>query len=110
MQADLFQHAAPAYCAQPLTDTPRSRRDDPETSHIAADWIKSSGVMNGHQRLVLATVKTHPGLTYVEIAKQCGLERHAVARRLKELEPLHIQRGKMVKRPGPRPLLTWWPA
>jgi len=91
-----------------MTDTPRSRRDDPETSHHAAEWVRRSGVLNGHQRKVLETVKAHPGATYVELAQHAGLERHAVARRLKELEPLHIRRGE-IRRDGPRPLLTWWP-
>lgn len=92
-----------------LADTPRSRRDDPSTSHEAADWVRRSGVLRGHQLLVLETVRKRPGSTYVEIAEACGLDRHAVARRLKELEPMHIRRGEEVKRPGPRPLLTWWP-
>ena len=92
-----------------LADTPRSRRDDPSTSHEAADWVRRSGVLRGHQLLVLETVRKRPGSTYVELAEACGLDRHAVARRLKELEPFHIRRGEEVKRPGPRPLLTWWP-
>jgi hypothetical protein len=91
------------------TDTPRARRDDPNSSHEAADWVRRSGVLKGHQQLVLDTVRAHPGATYVEIAGYANIERHAVARRLKELEPHHIRRGEEVKRPGPRPLLTWWP-
>ena len=91
-----------------LTDTPRSRRDDPETSHAAADWVRRTGVLNGHQRAVLDTVRSHPGSTYLEIAQHSGIERHAVARRLKELEPMHIRRGE-IRRDGPRPLLSWWP-
>ncbi len=92
-----------------LADTPRARREDPSTSHEAAEWIRRSGVLKGHQQLVLDTVRKHPGSTYLEIAQAAGLERHAVARRLKELEPMHIRRGEEVKRPGPRPLTTWWP-
>lgn len=93
-----------------LADVPRSRRDDPNTSHEAADAIRRSGALHAHQQIVLETVRNHPGATYVEIAGYSGLERHAVARRLKELEPTYIRRGEEVKRPGPRPLLTWWPA
>lgn len=93
-----------------LADTPRARRDDPETSHEAADWVRRSGVLRGHQQLVLGAVRKHPGATYLEIATASGLDRHAVARRLKELEPFHVKRGEIVRRPGQRPLLTWWPA
>lgn len=92
-----------------LADTPRARRDDPETSHKAAERVRRTGLLRGHQTKVLETVRQHPGATYVEIAEFAGLERHAVARRLKELEPVYLKRGpeRVVNR---RPLTTWWPA
>ena len=92
-----------------LADTPRSRSNDPDTSHLAADRIRRSGVLRGHQVKVLETIRLHPGSVYTEIAGYAGLERHAVGRRLKELEPLYIKRGPP-RKVGGRPLTTWWPA
>lgn len=61
---------------------PLARRGDPETSHRAARNARQ--FVAGHSALILEAL-TEPG-TYKEIADRCGLERHAVARRLKELE------------------------
>lgn len=87
-----------------FTDTPRARRNDPETSHLAARRIKVSGKLANHQHLIKAAIRRRPGMTYTEIAEVTGLERHAVARRLKELEPVHARRGEA--RGG---MQTWWP-
>ena len=90
-----------------FTDPPRSRRDDPVTSHRAADRAKDFA--GAHQRILKDAVREFPGSTYLELAQLTGLERHAVARRLKELEPIHIRRGEPRACKG-RPMLTWWPA
>ena len=87
-----------------FTDTPRARRNDPETSHIAAERIKASGTLAKHQNLIAQAIRSRPGMTYTEIAEVTGLERHAVGRRLKELEPIHARRGEV--RDG---MTTWWP-
>ena len=63
-----------------FTDTPRSRRDDPATSHLAADRAKDFA--GAHQRILKDAVREFPGSTYLELAQLTGLERHAVARRL----------------------------
>lgn len=63
-------------------DPVRARKRDPETSREAAR--KAASFANNHSKLILAAIG-HGG-TYKEIADRCGLERHAVARRLKELE------------------------
>ena len=68
-------------CFAPMTDTPRARRSDPETSHIAADRIKASGVLGKQQAAVLEAVRRYPGSTAVEIAKLAGIDRYAVSRR-----------------------------
>lgn len=65
-----------------LLPFPAARRLDPATSHDAAR--KAASFANNHSTLILAAMG-HGG-TYKEIAARCGLERHAVARRLKELE------------------------
>lgn len=89
-----------------FTDTPRSRRDDPLTSHLAGE--KAAEFAGAHQRIIREAVMEFPGCTYLELAQLTGLERHAVGRRLKELEPHHIRRGEPRLCKG-RQMTTWWP-
>lgn len=63
--------------------SPRARRSDPTTSHAAA--ARAERFAGGHYRLILNALGQGPG-TFKEIAQRSGLERHAVARRLPELE------------------------
>jgi DNA-binding MarR family transcriptional regulator len=102
-QFDLFSTPAPAY--------PMSRRRDPETSRIAADRLRASGELTRQQADVFAAVTRWPGSTAVELAKAAELDRHAVSRRLPEL-----QRDGQVRRGPPRicsvngrPQSTWRP-
>lgn len=99
-QASLF--------STPITDTPRARRNDPATSHLAAERVKASGALRSHQVAIWSALRRRPGMTYTEIAEATGIERHAVARRLKELEPIWIKRGEP-RSCGGRPMTTWWP-
>lgn len=87
-----------------FADTPRARRNDPQTSHTAAERIRASGTLAAHQHQIRAAIRSRPGMTYTEIAEVTGLERHAVGRRLKELQPMHARPGEI--RNGMR---TWWP-
>lgn len=89
--------------------SPRARRRDPSTSHIAAARFAGSGAQHAHHARILAALRSRPGMTYTEIAEVTGLERHAVARRLKELEPECIRRGEPRAIGGNRPMTTWWP-
>jgi len=83
MQADLFS---------PMTDTPRARRSDPETSHLAAERVKPK--LRKQQEAVLAALTRWPGSTAVELAHATGLDRYLVSRRLPELVPVWARRGK----------------
>lgn len=76
-----------------LTDTPRARRRDPQTSHQAAEGIRRSGGLGKQQRAVLEAVRAHPGKTAVELAALSGLNRWAISRRLPELQPVFVRRG-----------------
>lgn len=87
-----------------LADTPRSRRNDPETSHRAADRIKRRGMLAGHQHAIRMAVTERPGMTYREIAAHLGMEPVAVGRRLKELEGVWLVTDG--ERDGMR---IWWP-
>lgn len=64
-------------------DPPRARSSDPLTSHRAARNARQFAA--GHAQLILDALAQGPA-SYKEIAARCGLEQHAVARRLKELE------------------------
>ena len=65
----------------------RARRDDPDTSKAAAK--RAEEFAGEHRRKILAALMRAPG-TYKEIAERCGLERHAVARRLPEMFDLGV--------------------
>lgn len=92
----------------PVTDTPRARRTDPVTSHEAADAIKASGELGRQQREVLDAVRRWPGLTSLELGARMNINRWQVARRLPELEPLHVRKGER-RRVNGRRHVTWWP-
>lgn len=85
-----------------LADTPRARKDDSETSHQAADTVRRSGELGKHQRTVLEAVVRWPGRTSAELGKLIAdsrgedvvLWRYRVGRRLSELAPVHIRRGR----------------
>jgi len=87
LQVELFSSTA-----IPNTDTPRSRRSDPATSHLAAERVK--GKLRAQQQQVLDALTRWPGSTAVEIATHSGLDRYVVSRRLPELVPLHARRGR----------------
>ena len=90
-------------------DIPRARRSDPSTSHAAAERMIRTGTAKAHQHKILIAVRQYPGSTYVELAAITGLERHAVGRRLAEIETGgYIRRGHPVTRGG-RPMLAWYP-
>lgn len=65
----------------------RSRRGDPATSQEAASKVREFAA--NHYNLIAAALRDAPG-TYTEIAERCGLERHAVARRLPEMGHLGV--------------------
>lgn len=95
-----------------LADTPRARNTDPETSHLAADDLKASGRLAAQQQLILTAVQRYPGRTSRELAAEINADRHMVARRLPELEPVHVTKGAArpcTQSETRRPAVTWWP-
>jgi len=97
---------------QPLfARTPASRSTDPKTSHLAEDEINTSGARATQQRQVLAYVQRWPGLTSRELAAKANTDRYILARRLPELEPIHVRKGD-ARRCGitQRQAVTWYPA
>jgi hypothetical protein len=97
---------------------PRARESDPLSSHLAAREVKESGRLGKQQAEVLAAVKRWPGLTSAELASRMAQERgcawfslrHMVARRLPDLEPIFIVKGKMRRcSMTTHSAVEWWP-
>lgn len=70
-----------------------ARGTDPETSHLAAQNVEKNGTARKQRERVLAALRKHPGCTSAELAVAAGMDRHAVARRLPELEPHQVYKG-----------------
>jgi hypothetical protein len=94
-----------------LAITPASRRNDPVTSHEAEAEVTRSGARGNQQRLVRSLVQRFPGRTSRELARCAGIDRYMVARRLPEVEPVHVKKGEARRcEVGGRSASTWWPA
>ena len=105
-----------------LADVPRARVTDPETSHRAAERIRETGQLRESQWLVLDAVTRWPGRTAVELGQLlAGVEcrrrarpatwwRFECSRRLPELVPFRVRRGKpRVCSVNRNPQTTWYP-
>jgi hypothetical protein len=103
-QPDLFE-------SRLYADLPRSRSTDPQSSHAAAEEVKSSGRLALQQAQVLDAVRRWPGRTSRELARYIGGDRYVVARRLPELEvALKVRKGgTRLCSMGGRPAVEWWP-
>lgn len=88
-----------------------ARSTDPSTSHEAANYIAATGIQGDQQAAAASTVRRLPGLTSLELAKETGICRYVLARRLPELAEVgSVWRGP--KKPCPvsgRSACTWWP-
>jgi hypothetical protein len=94
---------------------PRARTTDPESSHLAAREVKESGRLGKQQHDVLEAVCQWPGRTSAELAAKLAPDnwfslRHMVARRLPELEPIHVRKGALREcSKTRRAAVTWFP-
>lgn len=98
-----------------FADYPRARESDPVSSHLAAREVKESGRLGKQQCAVLEAVRAWPGRTSAELAAKLAPDnwfslRHMVARRLPELEPVHVRKGVMREcTKTHRKAVTWFP-
>lgn len=93
-----------------LSEVPASHRNDPSTSHEAEQAVTKSGKRANQQYQVRELVNRYPGRTSAELATLANLPRHMVARRLPELDPVHISRGKRRQcAVNHTNAITWWP-
>lgn len=88
-----------------------ARRQDPTTSHQAAEEVESSGRAASQRQTCLLEVWKKPGQTAAEIAVATGLERHIPSRRLPELRKARQVKTGPVRRctVTGNPSMTWLP-
>ena len=105
-----------------LADLARARRNDPSTSHAAAERVRSSGALRESQLIVRDAVRRWPGKTAVELGRlldgtpcrEIPREDHwwriEASRRLAELDPVHVRRGEpRICSIAGTSQGTWWP-
>lgn len=91
-----------------VISTPAARASDPATSHEAADHVTTTGTRQRHVEIVIRAVSANPGLTSLELAEVCGLERHEVARRTADAETAGaIRKGPAKRQTNGRSAVTW---
>ena len=91
----------------PMPNFPRVRKDDPETSHQAAESIKP--VVNKHYKIILECLEAHGALGKDGIAHHTHLDSNQVARRLNEMLKIGLIKltGKTVKSNSGREEREW---
>ena len=91
---------------------PLAATADPQSSHLAAAEITASGLRDSQKRMIIEWLSARAtALTSAEIARDAGLDRHMVARRLPDLERDGlVQRGaeRACNATGRR-AITWRP-
>ena len=90
-----------------LPEFPRVRKDDPETSHQAAESIKP--VANKHYKIIHECLEEHGALGKDGIARHTNLDSNQVARRLNEMLKIGLIKltGKTVKSNSGREEREW---
>src|SRR5699024_10543838 len=95
-----------------------TRRDDLDTSRMAAERTTRSGKRQAGVRRAVETVRANPGATSAEIAQMAGMDRVEAARRLPDAREQGLIHnpvdalGKPVKRRcgvAGTPAITWLP-
>ena len=91
----------------PMPNFPRVRKDDPETSHQAAESIKP--VANKHYKIIHECLEEHGALGKDGIAHHTNLDSNQVARRLNEMLKIGLIKltGRTVKSNSGREEREW---
>lgn len=101
-QLDLFSASDAAVAAEVRK---MARHEDPESSYVAAEGLVRRGALGGLQQDALECVKRWPGNTSKNLAELARVDRHALAKRLPELE----SKGWIRREERGREELRWWP-
>jgi hypothetical protein len=73
-----------------LIETPASRATDPSTSADAEAEINATGLRAFQQSQTTSAVRRFPGRTMAELARETGLDRYMLGRRISECETAGI--------------------
>lgn len=92
------------FCGSTPSNFPRVRTNDPDTSHAAA--AQATDLAIDHQSLIMFALDK-PGTIY-DIAERTGLDVNQVARRMGELESLHLVRTEGKAKGGTGRLCRVW--
>lgn len=89
-------------------DLPLWRKADPETSKLAGQAARESGLVGRHEQLILDALAAGPG-TKDEISDRCGLTEQQVARRMHSLHRVRLVEltGKTRPSRSGRPERVW---
>jgi hypothetical protein len=92
-------------------ETQISRANDPESSHLAAESITSTGKRQSHLEIIIAAVYAHPGCTAGELMRYTGLTHVQIDRRTGDLRVSgRVQFGAIrACRAVGSPMQTLWP-
>ena len=90
-----------------MTSNTLSRRDDPVSSHDAAEQMQTSGNAEDHTRRIAAAIDATPGLTNKHLAGLLHLTNVQVCRRSPDLRKLGYESRAVT---GMGSELRWFPA
>ncbi len=88
-----------------------ARSTDSSGSHDAAAHLVRSGAHVAQKDRTAADVRRHPGMTSMQLARETGMDRYMVARRLPDLaKESRVFRGAKALCPISNiTVSTWWP-
>lgn len=88
-----------------------ARSTDSSGSHDAAAHLVGSGVHAAQKDRTASAVHRHPGMTSMQLARETGMDRYVVARRLPDLaKEGRVFRGAKALCPISNiTVCTWWP-
>lgn len=92
--------------------TPNSKRNDPETSHLAGEKITKTGKRKKQMLEVAALVRKYIGYTSAELAEAVEEDRAKIARRLPDARTANLVvngNARVCTITGSKSL-TWYPA
>ncbi len=92
------------FCGSTPSNFPRVRSTDPDTSHAAA--AQATDLAIDHHNLIVSALDK-PGTIY-DIAERTGLDSNQVARRMNELQALHLVRTEGKAKGGTGRLCRVW--
>jgi len=90
--------------------TPAARRNDIESSYVAASEITKSGARQAQIEQVVSMVQKTNGMTSRELSVLHGADRYMVGRRMSEAEVAQeVEKGPIrICAQGNRKAVTWW--